>query len=170
MDILLSVAAFLLSAVGIVGCIVPGIPGVVLGYAGLLCASFCSYSRIPASLLWIWLGVTAAVTAADFVLPGCMTRLAGGTRAGVRGATVGMIVGFLCGGLVGVVLGPFVGAVAGELLHDRDASARAFRSGFGSFLAFAVGTGLKLAAAGWMTGYVWADTWPVVKSWFENVF
>ncbi|MDE5729906.1 MAG: DUF456 domain-containing protein [Alistipes sp.] len=169
MDILLSVAAFLLSAIGIVGCIVPGVPGVVLGYAGLLCASFCSYSRLPASLLWIWLGVTVVGTAADFVLPGYMTRLAGGTRAGVWGATAGMIVGFLCGGFVGAVLGPFFGAVVGELLRDRRDSARAFRSGFGSFLAFVVGTGLKLAAAGWMLGYVWADTWPVVKSWFETV-
>ena len=44
MDIALSVAAFLLSIVGIVGCIVPALPGVVLSYAGLLCAYFTSYS------------------------------------------------------------------------------------------------------------------------------
>ena len=46
MDIALSVAAFLLSIVGIVGCIVPALPGVVLSYAGLLCAYFTSYSSI----------------------------------------------------------------------------------------------------------------------------
>ena len=38
MDIALSVLAFLFSIVGIIGCIVPALPGVVLSYAGLLCA------------------------------------------------------------------------------------------------------------------------------------
>ena len=46
MDIALSIAAFLFSITGIVGCIVPIIPGVALSYVGLLCASFCSYSEI----------------------------------------------------------------------------------------------------------------------------
>ena len=45
MDIALSVAAFLLSIAGIIGCIVPALPGVVFSYAGLLCAWFTSYPR-----------------------------------------------------------------------------------------------------------------------------
>ena len=60
MDIALSIAAFLFSITGIVGCIVPIIPGVALSYAGLLCASFCSYSEISSATLWIWLAVTVA--------------------------------------------------------------------------------------------------------------
>ena len=42
MDIALSVLAFLFSIVGIIGCIVPALPGVGLSYAGLLCAYFTS--------------------------------------------------------------------------------------------------------------------------------
>ena len=133
MDIALSIAAFLFSITGIVGCIVPIIPGVALSYVGLLCASFCSYSEISS-------------------------------------ATVGMIAGFFAGGLVGVILGPFFGAVIGELIHDRSDSAKAFRSGFGSFLAFIAGTGLKLVAAIWMICLVWSDTYPVVKNWIVTTF
>lgn len=143
MDIALSIAAFLFSITGIVGCIVPIIPGVALSYVGLLCASFCSYSEISSATLWIWLAVTVAVSVIDYFLPGYFARLVGGTRAGSIGATVGMIAGFFAGGLVGVILGPFFGAVIGELIHDRSDSAKAFRSGFGSFLAFIAGTGLK---------------------------
>ena len=55
MDIALSVAAFLLSIVGIVGCIVPALPGVVLSYAGLLCAYFTSYSSMSPAAIWLWL-------------------------------------------------------------------------------------------------------------------
>lgn len=74
------------------------------------------------------------------------------------------------GGLVGVILGPFFGAVIGELIHDRSDSAKAFRSGFGSFLAFIAGTGLKLVAAIWMICLVWSDTYPVVKNWIVTTF
>ncbi len=70
--------------------------------------------------MWLWAGLTAAVTAADYFLPGYMAKLFGGTRAGMVGATVGMIAGLFVGGLIGIVVGPFVGAVAGELLNDRE--------------------------------------------------
>ncbi len=46
MDITLSIAAFALSILGIIGCIVPALPGVALSYAGLLCAWFTSYSQM----------------------------------------------------------------------------------------------------------------------------
>ena len=69
-----------------------------------------------------------------------------------------------------VILGPFFGAVIGELIHDRSDSAKAFRSGFGSFLAFIAGTGLKLVAAIWMICLVWSDTYPVVKNWIVTTF
>ena len=57
-----------------------------------------------------------------------------------------------------------------ELIHDRSDSAKAFRSGFGSFLAFIAGTGLKLVAAIWMICLVWSDTYPVVKNWIVTTF
>ena len=50
-----------------------------------------------------------------------------------------------------LVLGPFAGALIGEMLHDRSDNAKAFRVAFGSFLAFILGTGLKLAACIAMT-------------------
>ena len=90
MDITLSLLAFALSILGIIGCIVPALPGVVLSYAGLLCAYFTSYSQMSASALWLWLGVTVAVSVADYFLPAWMTRRFGGSRAGAIGATVGV--------------------------------------------------------------------------------
>ena len=119
MDITLSLLAFALSILGIIGCIVPALPGVVLSYAGLLCAYFTSYSQMSASALWLWLGVTVAVSVADYFLPAWMTRRFGGSRAGAIGATVGVFAGFFLFPPVGIFLGPFLGAVLGELLNDR---------------------------------------------------
>ena len=95
MDIALSVAAFLLSIVGIVGCIVPALPGVVLSYAGLLCAYFTSYSSMSPAAIWLWLAITVAVSVADYFLPAWMTRRFGGSRSGAIGATVGVFAGNL---------------------------------------------------------------------------
>ena len=163
MDIALSVLAFLFTIVGIIGCIVPALPGVVLSYAGLLCAYFTSYSHMSASALWIWLAITVAVSVADYFLPAWMTRRFGGSRAGAIGATVGVFAGFFIFPPIGIILGPFVGAVAGELL-------KAILVGFGSFLSFIVGTGLKVVAAVGMLIHVTTDTYPAVRNWFATLF
>ena len=163
MDITLSLLAFALSILGIIGCIVPALPGVVLSYAGLLCAYFTSYSQMSASALWLWLGVTVAVSVADYFLPAWMTRRFGGSRAGAIGATVGVFAGFFLFPPVGIFLGPFLGAVLGELLNDRSDVPKAFLIGFGSFLSFIVGTGIKIAASAGMLIHVAADTWPAER-------
>ena len=152
MDIALSVAAFLLSIVGIVGCIVPALPGVVLSYAGLLCAYFTSYSSMSPAAIWLWLAITVAVSVADYFLPAWMTRRFGGSRSGAIGATVGVFAGL------------------GELLNDRRDAGKAFLVGIGSFLSFVVGTGIKLAAAIGMFVHVTADTYPAVRDWFATLF
>ena len=170
MDIALSVLAFLFTIVGIIGCIVPALPGVVLSYAGLLCAYFTSYSHMSASALWIWLAVTVAVSVADYFLPAWMTRRFGGSRAGAIGAMVGVFAGFFIFPPIGIILGPFVGAVAGELLNDRGDFPKAILVGFGSFLSFIVGTGLKVVAAVGMLIHVTTDTYPAVRDWFATLF
>ena len=142
MDITLSILAFVFTITGIVGCIVPALPGVVLSYAGLVCAS-----TIGGAALWTWLAITVAVSVIDYFLPAWMTRRFGGSRAGAIGATVGVFAGFFLFPPLGIVLGPFFGAVLGELLHDKSDPGKALLVGIGSFLSFIVGTGIKLVAA-----------------------
>lgn len=79
------------------------------------------------------------------------------SRAGEIGATVGMIAGFFVFPPVGILLGPFVGAVVGELVVNREDTSRAMRVGFGAFMSFIVGTGLKLIASLVMLVYVFKE-------------
>ncbi len=144
MDIVLSIAACLLAILGIVGAVVPVLPGPVLGYCGLLCIAAASFSETDAATLWIWGGVTLAVTVADYVLPAWMAKRFGGSHAGAVGATIGAIAGIFVFPPIGILLGPFVGAVVGELIHNGEDTAHAIQVGIGSFLSFIVGTGLKL--------------------------
>lgn len=171
MDLFFAIAAFLLSIIGIIGCIAPILPGPALSFIGLLCAYGCSYSTISTQILLLWLAATVAVSVADYFLPAYMTKLLGGSRAGQIGATVGLLAGmFFFLSIVGIILGPFFGAVLGELLHDKKDTGRAFRVGFGSFLSFIVGTGVKLIVTIAMFAHVAADTYPAVRNWASVLF
>ena len=108
------------------------------------------YAQFSGEYLALWAVLTGAVTLADYLLPAWITGRLGGSRQATRGAAIGTVAGlfFMPWGLV---LGPFAGAFIGEMLHDRTDNARAFRVAFGSFLAFVLGTGLKLVVSLLMT-------------------
>lgn len=170
MDILLACLAFILSVVGLVGCIVPVIPGIVLNFFALVLLTLTSYAEIGWSALAVWLVVTIVVTAADFYLPAWMTRRFGGSRAGEIGATVGVFAGMFLFPPFGILLGPFFGAVLGELCQDKQNVDRALKSGIGSFLAFIVGTGLKLIVGIWMFWVVITTCYAPLKAWILSIF
>lgn len=176
MDTLLIIIAFLCGCVGILGSIIPGLPGPPLSYVGLLCIHFTEGGEFSTSTLLIWAVITLVVTALDFYLPAFMTRRFGGTRAGAIGATVGVFVGLLFPPF-GIFFGPFFGAVLGELTQNKKDAGQAFKSGFGSFLAFLVGTGLKFITTVWMLLMIigecrepLAETFSALWNWIVNLF
>ena len=144
MDVVLTVAACLLAIAGIAGAVLPVLPGPLISFVGLLCAAAVSTAATSAATLWTCGAVTLVVSLADYLLPGWMAKRFGGSRSGAVGATVGAIAGIFLFPPAGILLGPFVGAIVGELLHNRDDAAHALQVGMGSFLAFLLGTGLKL--------------------------
>ena len=170
MDVLLAILAVIFTLIGLLGCIVPILPGPVLSYIGFLCCYFCSFDQISTNSVWVYLALTAAVTIADFILPAYLTKLAGGSKAGERGATAGLIVGMLLGSVVGAIIGPFIGAVVGEIIKDSSDIQRAFKVGIGSFLSFIVGTGFKLILCIILLVKVFSEVFPALANWFSNIF
>ena len=152
MDALLLIPGFILILVGLVGCIIPIIPGPPISYAGLLLMHFTKAIQYEQKFLLIWAGLVIAVTLLDFYTPIWGTKKFGGTKRGTWGATIGLLLGLVFFPPIGIIVGPFLGAVAGELTAGKDSNA-ALRSGFGSFLGFLTGTLLKLIASGMMTWY-----------------
>jgi len=142
LDIVLVVLGICLLIVGLVGCILPVIPGPPLSYVALLLLQATSFGDFSVAFLVITALITIIVTVADYVLPAWGTKKWGGSRAGTIGAIVGLLIGlfFLP---IGIIVGPFVGAFVGELIIGRDTNA-ALRSGLGSFIGFLLGTVVKL--------------------------
>ena len=137
---------------GILGCVLPVVPGPPLSYVGLLFLHFTEKYQFSPRFLIIWAIITALVYALDYVIPAWGTKKFGGSKRGVWGSIIGLIVGLFFFPPFGIIIGPFVGAVIGELTSGKDSQA-ALKSGFGSFLGFLMGTLLKLITSGMMTWY-----------------
>lgn len=132
--------------VGLVGCILPVIPGPPLGYVGLLLLNFTKGAQFETNDMVLWAFVAVIVTVADNVLPIWTTKKFGGSKAGVWGSTIGLILGLFFAP-VGILVGPFIGAVLGEMLNNNNE--KALKAGIGAFMGFVFGVGLKLASTGY---------------------
>ena len=152
MDYLLIGFGIILIISGILGCVLPLLPGPPLSYVGLLLLHFTQDYQFSNKFLIIWGLITGVVYALDFIIPAWGTKKFGGSKRGVWGSIIGLIIGMFFFPPFGIIIGPFVGAVIGELTSGKESGA-ALKSGFGSFLGFLTGTILKLIVSGMLTWY-----------------
>ena len=146
MTVLLWVAGVILVAVGLLGVVLPALPGTVLIFAGLLLAAWAeNFTRVGFGTLALIGAIGAASYGVDFAAAALGTRRLGASRRAMIGAGLGTIAGLFFG-LPGIILGPFVGAVLGELSAHRDL-ARAGRAGVAAWIGFAIGTAVKVGIA-----------------------
>jgi uncharacterized protein len=151
-DILLVVLGALCMLVGLLGCLLPVLPGPPLSWTGLLLLHLSKHVDFSVKFLFIWAGITLLVTVLDYIVPIWGTRKFGGSKSGTWGAAIGMLAGIFIFPPIGLIILPFAGAFLGELLEGKE-TALAFRAALGTFIGFLLGTGLKLAASLMMTFY-----------------
>ncbi len=156
MDYVLIGLGIILLITGILGCVLPVIPGPPLNYLGLLLLHLTERYQFSTKFMVIWAIVTGVVYALDYVIPVWGTKKFGGSKRGVWGSIIGLVVGLFFFPPFGIIIGPFAGAVIGELSVGKDSGA-ALKSGFGSFIGFLLGTLLKLIASGMMTWYFFKE-------------
>lgn len=146
MDTLLLIAAILLVILGVVGVVLPALPGTVLIFLGLLLAAwlddFATVGVLPLVVIAL---LGAASYTVDFVAAAAGTRHAGASPRAAVGAALGTVAGFFFG-LPGLLLGPFVGAVVAELTVHRDMT-RAGKAGVAAWVGFVLGMGIKVGLA-----------------------
>jgi len=153
MEIVLVILAFLLLIAGLLGAVLPVLPGPPLSFIGLLLLQWSGHPSFTPAFLWLWAGITVIVTIMDYFLPTLMTKQFGGSRAASIGSILGLLAGIFLFPPLGMVLGPFLGAFAGELIHNSVDGAKAFKVALGAFLAFIVGSGAKLIVSSIMLYY-----------------
>lgn len=153
MNTLFIILAFLCAIIGIIGAIVPGLPGPPISWVALLLVHLSSVMDYSPTFLVIMAVVAVIITILDYVVPIWGTKQFGGSKAGAKGSTIGLIVsvfvlpllGIVIGpmGIIGILAGPFIGAYLGEEMEGNKKNA--LRAAFGSFIGFLAGTFIKLA-------------------------
>ncbi|HEY4416485.1 MAG TPA: DUF456 domain-containing protein [Verrucomicrobiae bacterium] len=130
--------ALLLMLAGLVGSVIPGVPGTPL----ILIAAIGHRLYFGAASVNNWILTTLVILTVaslvfDFLASVLGAKKFGSTWRGAVGAMIGGIVGLFFP-LPGVIIGPFVGAMLFELLGDRKVK-EAARAGLGAMLGLILG-------------------------------
>lgn len=151
------VVAAVLVGVGLIGTVLPAVPGLPLVFAGMLLAAWAGdFQQISVWVIAL-LGVFTLVSfVVDFWATAHGARRVGASRKAIIGAVLGTFAGLLFMP-IGLFVGPFIGALAGELLHGREFR-QAAKVGFGTWLGIVLAIVLKLGLAFAMLG-VFALAW-----------
>jgi uncharacterized protein YqgC (DUF456 family) len=146
MDIILIVIGLLLMLIGIVGSVLPVIPGTPISWLGLIVLHLSP--SIPFD--WPFIIITGVVAIViyimDYIIPAIGTKKFGGSRAGAWGTIIGLFVGILAPIPFGILIGPFAGALVGEMAFNQTKGPQAVKAAFGSFIGFLASTFMKLFA------------------------
>ena len=150
------IVTLLIMVVGLVGTVMPVIPGILLIYAGYLLYGFATGWQAYglAAIVW-WSVVAALILLLDFYAGAIGAKRYGASRSGTWGSLIVGLIGTLAAGFPGLILGPFVGAALGELVRGRSYR-EALRSGWGTFMGFLFGSVVKIALGVAMIGtFIW---------------
>ena len=130
--------------VGIIGSLLPALPGPPISWVGILLLYFCPGMETNYWLLGITLAIAIVIGILDYVIPAQGTKYFGGSKYGIWGTNIGLVIGFFIPIPFGFIIGAFLGAFIGELIYNSKDQKRAFNAAVGSFLGFIAGTFMKV--------------------------
>lgn len=148
MDLLLFAIGLICVLTGIVGAILPALPGPPFSWLGLLLLYLTDSIPMNYFFISITFIIATAVYVIDLVLPAWGTKKYGGSKEGSYGALIGIFAALFIPifGPFGFIVFPFIGAFIGELIFNPN-SQNKFKSAMGSLIGILAGTILKLTLA-----------------------
>lgn len=150
--------AAVMVVVGLVGTVLPALPGVPLVFGGLLLAAWAGdFQRVGVWTLAALCFLTVLALIVDFVAGLLGAQRVGASRYALIGAALGTVIGLFFG-LPGLLLGPFAGALVGELAAGGSLR-KAAGVGVGAWIGFVVGAVVKLGVCFAMLGIFAAAYW-----------
>jgi uncharacterized protein YqgC (DUF456 family) len=153
-ELAVAIAVGLAMAVGLVGTIVPVLPGLAIVWLAALVYGLAAGFGTAGTLSMVVITVLAvAGTLAGVLLPSRAAGTSGAGVASVRLGVLGAVVGFFAVPVVGIALGGALGIFVGERVRTRD-TATAWRATVATLKGFGLGALAELAA-----GILMALTW-----------
>lgn len=154
-----------LMAVGVIGSVLPVLPGTVLVLAGVVLGAWIDgFERVSGWAVGFIAVLAVLAWVTDYVAALLGAKKAGASRLAVIGAAVGTVLGVLTG-FVGLIFMPLLGALAGEYWSQRDklggfanaddhaaAGRQAAKVGVATWIGMLLGTVVKLVLTFLMIG------------------
>lgn len=138
------IVSLALLVLGMIGTILPVLPGLLLSICGLLIYKFGTDAPLSMIYVWIFVFLTVVSVVLNYVIPARTNRKYGGTRWGSVGSVIGTLVGlFFIPIPFGFLIGMFLGVFVGELLQDSTDKKKAWNSTKGALIGFLYGTGFS---------------------------
>jgi len=147
MDYLWLILSFSCLVTGILGSLLPVLPGLPISWLGLALLTLSRPIEGQGTLLAITGGVTLLVSILDYWIPARGTQVFGGSKYGIWGTNVGLVVGLIVPIPLGFIWGPFLGAFLGEWWFASRKGNEAVWAATGSFVGFLTSTFLKLVVS-----------------------
>ena len=146
------IIALLLLFFGLLGSMMPGLPGPPLSFIGILLIHFFTGTQFSTSFLLIWAAIVIMVFLLDyFIQVWGVKKFGGGYKA-----TIGTFLGFFAGLIfppVGLIIGPFIGAFIGAFIEVKGNNIRALKVATGSIIGFVIGNILKFVVSSMLLYY-----------------
>lgn len=162
MDLLLVTIGLILCITGIIGSVLPVLPGPPFGWLGLLFLELTDAIPNNYWFLVITFVIAIGIFLLDYMMPAISTKKFGGSKAGAIGAVLGLIIGLISPIPFGFLIGPFVGAFIGEFVFNKTEGPQALKAAFGSFLGFIASTFMKLLVS---FTFLIIFVWEVFSNW-----
>jgi len=150
-DLVFYTLGALLIVGGLVGAILPSLPGIPMVFGGIwLVAAVDDYRHL--GLWWLLLiGALGTVgVIVDFVAGTLGAKRVGASKRALWGASLGTLVGMFFG-IPGILIGPFAGALIGELSSGTSVL-RSAHVGIGTWIGLLLGALVKLVISLVMVG------------------
>jgi uncharacterized protein YqgC (DUF456 family) len=148
LTIALIILGSLCALAGIVGCILPIVPGPPISFLALILLSLAkNWEPFSPTFLFIMGGLAVLVSILDYVVPVVGAKKYGASKPGIWISMIGMLIGVLFFPPWGMLIGAFLGALAGELLAGKKGR-KSLQAAWGVFVGNVVSIGFKLAYSG----------------------
>jgi hypothetical protein len=145
LNVALIIIGLILAISGMVGCILPVIPGPILSFSALILMSWVKSWQSFSQTFLIVMGIlTGLLLLLDYIAPALGAKKYGASKRGLWGSAIGMIIGIFFIPPWGMIVGAFIGALVGELAAGKSGR-KALRAGWGILIGNVLVIGLKLA-------------------------
>ncbi len=145
-------ASIILMLIGLIGSVLPLIPGSPLILLGaFIYAWYSDFSVISWGTLAILLALVVLSQTIEYLASLLGAKKFGASRRGLVGAFLGGLIGLFSGGIAGTLIGSFFGALLLEFFHGRNLNA-SLRIGLGTWIGFFCGAVGKFIIALTMIG------------------